>query len=302
MPFTVIAGTFHVVGRTAAGNPSGFEPDGDSVQFKPADAALLQRLAVLDRPVRLTSIGSTQLRMEGIDALEIHFEGSHQPRPLADDGRDGLMNGLGLTPLTYREPGRTRVRPPAVNDARPGWIASRSLDVHGRPVAWVFTGAPPQPDGSEVFIDGALAAASANHAQLTAGAAYPLFYDTLFASLRQVLADAATGAEQRKDGLWAHDGTLRGVDSSSADALEQAGVIMPKLFRRLIEFHGGTGRNLAEFTAWLAEEKPEQVVDLDDEANFTHLDNLVEVNGNQIRITRSPHRIVVVSAKGRHAR
>ena len=32
MPFTVVAGTFHVLGKTAAGNPSGFEPDGDSVQ------------------------------------------------------------------------------------------------------------------------------------------------------------------------------------------------------------------------------------------------------------------------------
>jgi hypothetical protein len=52
MPFTVIGGIFRVVGRTAAGNPSGFEPDGDSVRFKPADPGLLKRLPVLDRPVR----------------------------------------------------------------------------------------------------------------------------------------------------------------------------------------------------------------------------------------------------------
>lgn len=119
------------------------------------------------------------MRMEGIDALEIHFARSHQPRPLADQGRDTLMDGLGLTPLTFREPRRTRVAPPAVNDAQPGWIASRSLDVHGRPVAWVFTGGPPEADGAEVFLDEAVAATSANHAQLAAGAAYPLFYDTL---------------------------------------------------------------------------------------------------------------------------
>lgn len=74
------------------------------MQFRPADAGLLNRLPVLDRPVRLTSIGSTQLRMEGIDALEIHFGGSHQPRPLADQGRDGLTATLGLAPITYREP------------------------------------------------------------------------------------------------------------------------------------------------------------------------------------------------------
>lgn len=100
--------------------------------------------------------------------------------------------------------------PPAVNDGQPGWIASRSLDVHGRPVAWVFTGAPPQSDGAEVFLDDTLAAASVNHAQLVAGAAYPLFYDTLFASLRQVLADATVDAGRRQDGLWSSDATLTG--------------------------------------------------------------------------------------------
>jgi len=100
MPFTVIAGTFRVVGRSRAGNPSGFEPDGDSVQFRPTDPGLLERLPVLNRPIRLTSIGSTQLRMEAIDALEIHFAGSHQPRPLADQGRDALTGRLGLAPIT----------------------------------------------------------------------------------------------------------------------------------------------------------------------------------------------------------
>jgi hypothetical protein len=90
--------------------------------------------------------------------------------------------------------------------------------VHGRPVAWVFTGTPPQPDGSEIFLDDALAAASVNHAQLVAGAAYPLFYDTLYASLRLILTAAAVGAEQRKDGLWASDATLTGVDGSTVGA------------------------------------------------------------------------------------
>jgi hypothetical protein len=78
----------------AAGNPSGFEPDGDSVQFRPTDQSLLERLTKVGRPYRLTSIGSTQLRFEGIDALELHFDGSHQPRPLADRARDFLTGEL----------------------------------------------------------------------------------------------------------------------------------------------------------------------------------------------------------------
>jgi hypothetical protein len=62
MPFIVIQGTFHLVGRTQAGNPSGFEPDGDSIQFKPANPQLLDRLDQPGRPYRLTLIDSTQLR------------------------------------------------------------------------------------------------------------------------------------------------------------------------------------------------------------------------------------------------
>src|SRR3954470_5294933 len=87
MPFTLIQGTLHLVGRTRAGNDTGFEPDGDSMQFKPDDPKLLDRLQRNGSAYRLRSIGSTQLRFEGIEALELHFEGSHQPRPLADTAR-----------------------------------------------------------------------------------------------------------------------------------------------------------------------------------------------------------------------
>ena len=312
MPFTVIAGRFRVLGQTQAGTPTGFAPDGDSVQFAPDDPALLDRLPVLAQPVDLTAVGSTQLRMEGIDALELHYSGSHQPRPLADQARDVLMDHLGLSPLTYRAPQHVEVEPPAVNDAQPGWIATRSLDLYGRPIAWVFTGAPPVADGTELFLTPDHVRASANHAQLVAGAAYPLLYDTLFAPLRAVMTDAAVAAQAGGLGLWAQDRTQTGVDGSSVPALEQGGVMWPKLYRRLVEFHGnpdpdsdrdgGPGRDLAGFGEWLATEKAEQVLDLDDDANFTHIDNLVAVDGNQVRLLRAPHRIVVLSAKSRLSR
>lgn len=69
MPFLVIEGTFHLCGRSPKGDPTGFEPDGDSCQFKPADPLLLEQLKRVGDPYRLTSIGSKQLRFEGIDAL-----------------------------------------------------------------------------------------------------------------------------------------------------------------------------------------------------------------------------------------
>jgi hypothetical protein len=118
MSFVVIEGAFHLVGRTRAGNASGFEPDGDSIQFKPSDPTLLERLDRVGRPFRLTAIGSTQLRFEGIDALELHFDGSHQPRPLADQARDFLTGELGLNPVPYRPPDDIRVAPPVPSNGR----------------------------------------------------------------------------------------------------------------------------------------------------------------------------------------
>jgi endonuclease YncB( thermonuclease family) len=43
---------------------------------------------------------------------------------------------------------------------------------------------------------------SLNYHSLDRGQSYPLFYDTLFADLRTVLAEAATTARQARRGLW----------------------------------------------------------------------------------------------------
>jgi hypothetical protein len=53
-------------------------------------------------------------------------------------------------------------------------------------VALAFGGAPPSPDGSEVFLQASLLGRSLIYRSLAGGQAYPLFYDTLFADLRAV--------------------------------------------------------------------------------------------------------------------
>jgi hypothetical protein len=126
MPFILIHGTFHLVGRTQAGNPTGFEPDGDSIQFQPANPALLDQLDQPARPYRLSSIGSTQLRLEAIDALELHFDSTHRHDPWRTRHATSHWQA-GLNP-----------------DATPGFILSRSLEVNGRPIAFAFTSAPPR--------------------------------------------------------------------------------------------------------------------------------------------------------------
>ena len=44
MPFVLIEGTFHLTNHTAKSTTTGFEPDGDSIQFKPKNAQQLDRL------------------------------------------------------------------------------------------------------------------------------------------------------------------------------------------------------------------------------------------------------------------
>src|SRR5215218_6150337 len=124
MPFVLIQGTFHLANRTSAGVETGFEPDGDSIHFKPRKRTLLDRLERVGLPYRLTNIGSTQLRFEGIDALELRFRPdngpeSHQPRPLADESRDYLTGRYRLNPVPYVEPRGIRVDPPLQRDAAP---------------------------------------------------------------------------------------------------------------------------------------------------------------------------------------
>ncbi|HZY41918.1 MAG TPA: hypothetical protein VFF59_07945 [Anaerolineae bacterium] len=301
MPFTLIEGTFHLTNHTAKGTATGFEPDGDSIQFKPKNARLLDRLTRLQLPYRLTAIGSVQLRVEGIDALELHYKPthggpySHQPRPLADEARDFLTGFLGLNPVSYAPPRNVRVKPPVQTDGTPGFILSRSLEVHGRPVSFVFAGKSPAPDGTLINLTVPVVKKSYNYQAVLKGYAYPLFYDTLFGDLREALAGAAGTARSKKRGFWNLDRSTKGVGVTDQPGLETTGMIFPKLYRRLTDFLAETTGNLADFEAWL-KAKNEQVLDLE-RMNFTHFDNLVSVKGKTVKITRTPEHLVFVSEK-----
>jgi endonuclease YncB( thermonuclease family) len=265
------------------------------MQFKPDNPKLLDRLQKNGSTYRLTSIGSTQLRFEGIDALELHFEGSHQPRPLADNARDFLTGRFGLNPVPYKPPDGLRVLPPIERDAMRVFILSRALEAHGRPVAFVFDGEPPQADGSGLVLKPALLRKSVNFKSMAAGHAYPLYYDTLFADLRDAFTKAAATARTKGLGIWASDRSGSGIPIGDQATLERDAVVFPKLFRRVTEYLKEHPGDPAGFAPWLADTR-EQVLDLTTH-NFTHFDNVVEVNAGEVRLLRRSQDLVFVSAK-----
>ena len=94
MPFIVIRGTFRLEGINKKGQPTGFQPDGDSIQFKPDKVSLLDRLKRRERPYNLSGIKSVNLRFEGIDAAELHYQAARQPAPFAEDAHSRVVFGV----------------------------------------------------------------------------------------------------------------------------------------------------------------------------------------------------------------
>ena len=85
--------------------------------------------------------------------------------------------------------------------------------------------------------------------------------------------------------MWASDATTTGFDVTGLASLEDDIVIVPKLFRRLIDYlHLGDG-SMAGFPAFL-DQAADKFFILYTGHSTTGLDAVVEVNGNDVRMTR----------------
>jgi hypothetical protein len=121
-------------------------------------------------------------------------------------------------------------------DTVPGYILTRSADLYGRCIAFVGRGAPPQADGSSFFVDVDVLRTTANHHLIEKGLAYPTYYRALFPDLRNEFTAVARQARDRGLGVWASDATTSGFDVTGLATLEDDIVIVPKLFRRLVDY------------------------------------------------------------------
>ena len=181
MPFVLIKGTFF---------PGVGIPDGDSVRFAADDISLWDRLdGFIDDPGTNDTL---QLRFEGIDSIE-----KAAIQPLATQSRDSMLFHIGASSL---------------QDTPRGYVLSRSVDANGRPIAFAFAGDTTDADGSDIFLDRARLLDSVNFGQVRSGFAYPLYYNTLFRSLRETFNEALAAARADNVGYWPSDRTMTGVN------------------------------------------------------------------------------------------
>lgn len=270
MPFTLIKGRF---------KPQAGVPDGDSVRFLAADLSLWERLQ--GRPVKL-GIGpetkdTVQLRFEGIDSIE-----KAATQPLANQSRDNMFKLINFNAATNPEPA--------------GYILVRMTeDKSGRPICFVFAGPTRRADGADVFLDGPMLRDSVNYKQMLEGFAYPLYYNTLFANLRNEFNAALAKAKANHRGYWPKDRTRKGVTVRVTADLATIPPIWPKLWRRLQEFLRAN-KPMSEFIAFL--EGKNERIDILSIMEERGLQDLIEVRGNKVKMTEPPENLRVVGKAG----
>jgi hypothetical protein len=282
MPMLCLAGTFRILAT---------EPDGDSIRFYADDPAHWARVPGL-HPVRTNAGGGAQLRLDAIDALETHYAPRggtplHQPLEFAHKAGDELLRWLGFRGV-QRDGEKVTA---ATADALPGFLLTRGADLYGRCVALVGRGEPPGESGTEVRVNVALLRRTANHRLISAGLVYPTFYLRLYPDLRAELTKQARKARPAT-GLWARDLTEKGADVATLTTLTDDAVILPKLFRRLVDYLdlNDGDPSLAGFPAYLAQRN--DPVFILSTGHYTGFDFVVKVEKQVVRLTTEPEDLV----------
>lgn len=294
MGYNLIKGYFHLFYQSEY-RFVGARPDGDSMWFKPNSPAHLTNLG--GRNVDYNGGGFAQLRFEGIDALELHYKGSHQKIPECVSARDRLLQLAGFKDVTYA-PSRVSDIDTSVRTASPhprkGYILSRNVDPYGRPVAFVFVGDTTEADGSEIYLTARMMARSLNAKLVADGFAYPAYYTGLPFDLRDRLTSITKKARRRGRGIWQVDVSLSGTRIADASDLERVAQ-WPKLFRRLVAYYQDGNAGLNGFETWLrGDTNRDDNLWIISRGEFGNMHDIVEVTGNAIKMVFGPEDVVIV--------
>jgi endonuclease YncB( thermonuclease family) len=287
MPMLCLAGTFRIVGT---------EPDGDSIRFYPDDPATWERVPG-PNAVRTNAGGGAQVRLDGIDALETHYSPRgggplHQPIELGHEARDELARWLGFRGVQRDGETVTTAEP----EQLPGYLLTRGADLYGRCVALVGRGQAPAGSGARAMVRVGDLRRTANHRLIATGLAYPTFYLKLYADLRAELVKQSRQARDAKKGVWAGDRTKKGVDVETLATLTDDAVLLPKLFRRLVDYLAINDRDVSldGFPAYL--EQRQDPVFILSTGTYTGFDFVVSVRDQVVKLTTEPEDLVFQEA------
>ncbi|MCL4250575.1 MAG: lamin tail domain-containing protein [Anaerolineae bacterium] len=294
MPYKLIKGQFIIHYPDQPRN--GPQPDGDTVKFLPDNRLLVETLP-RDSGVGpdFNRSGIISLRFEAVDALELHFGGSHQNMQWAEAARDFLLERMGFGLVTYF-PDKTAVVQSVEHHPIPGYILASSIEGNGRIVSFVYTGSTPDVDGADVWVDAARVEQSLNADLLREGHAYPVFYSTLPVSLREACARLSVAARTAGKGFWPFE-TMTPTHAAtifSVDDVEQL-VLWPKVGRRLISFFSAGNLTLNAFDAWLRADpinRDDYLILPDRELGNMH--DVVEIAGDTIRMKYRPEDVIIL--------
>ncbi|MFE5521626.1 thermonuclease family protein [Streptomyces virginiae] len=288
MPMLLIQGSYHVLNA---------RPDGDTIHFQAADKEEW-KLVPGPHKVRYNGAGKARLRLDAVDTLETHYsrDGNpevHQPLLHARAARDELTDWLGFTTVD-RAPDETVTA--ATPLTRPGWILTRGAGRDKRCIALAGKGTPPGTSGTQINVDEALLRTTFNHHILEEGLAYPTYYTNLFPDLRDELTTAASRAKAADKGLWKDDETLAGATVTDIDSLQKHAVILPKLFRRLVDYLYLGDPNHADLTGFPAflDQAADEFWIISAGHSTTGLDAIVEVIDSKVRMTHPPEDLVFI--------
>ena len=216
----------------------GYQPDGDTIRFVPDDVR-----DVLGLPRgHLVTFGadtSAPVRLEGIDAPELHYAGAQQPA--ARPALEALLREIGWPPREVAGAGRA-------GDSRPRGVRvrvmTRSCDAHGRIIGYLFSTvtSPSTTTSIERTVNARL---------LEAGLVYPLAYESQPAAHRASFGELAVAARRAGLGVWAQDRSREGFTLRSEASLGAHGaLVFPKVFRRSVAFFREASRGVG-FREWL---------------------------------------------------
>lgn len=290
--YTLIKGQYSI--HNANDPRRGPQPDGDTVTFFPDSLDLVRALRRFSGRAPDISNGHINVRYEGIDALETHFQGTHQDLGFANAARDKNLGLLGFTNVQFF-PDLPNVVQSVDRNPLPGYVIANGIESNGRLLGLLYAGTTHRHDGSRVFVDNALLDQSINSQLVDNGLVFVEPYDTMPISLVRHLRGKIAAARAAGNGLWPSESPTTDTAAHIANLGEaQALAMWPKLFRRLAAFFSEGNVGLGQFDTWIRDDRINRDDALrlpDGEAGNMH--DTFSVAGNNLQLKFRPEELLI---------